>query len=679
MADSKPIWLLVFLAVQLTGQVPDKDLEMEIESIAENNEEDESDLVQLAEYVQQLKQDPVEVNFASMEELQELPYLNIFQVNNLLQYRQRTGKIYTPYELMAVKGFDRELIEKTLPFLSFQTEKTVPQIKPRQLWLYSRHNIIARASQNIEQRQGFKEDYGSPYLGNPQAYYLRYRGTYRRLVSVGLVAQHDPGEPLGGEYQKSTVDHLSGHIALTDYGPIKTFIAGDYQAEFGQGLALWTGLAFGKSSRSTEIKRFARGFRAFTGSEENRFLRGMAVTWRIRNSLDLSAFYSSKSVDANLELDESSQTTEMVSSLQSTGLHRTLDELADKDANHLQVFGTNVTYRGNGFSAGITAVKHRLRLPLMESDQLYRKFGFSGSEISNFSMDANYLFRDLNLFGELASDSKGNLAGVIGLQSNPADGLYMSLLHRNYGKKYQTLYNSPFGESGSYGEKGTYLGFEWEINPTFSWRSYFDIYEFRWLRFRTDAPSAGHDIQTQLDLSFNRFLSSYIRLKYKSSQINSDAESSMESLAPRSKLNLRIHAEYQLSTSLKSASRIEYCKFSQERQNKKGMMLFQEVTYAKPQWPVSFSTRVALIDVGDFYARIYAYERDVTYAFSIPAYYGKALRSYLLVSYDVSDFLQFQARYAVTSFSDRDKISSGGQEIAGNTISEARLQLRLSF
>lgn len=667
------------LAWALFSQTPTRELEMEIESIAEGNEENETDLQQLGEYLQQLEQDPILINFATVEDLQRLPYLNIFQASNLIQYRQNTGPLYSPYELMAIKGFDQATIRKILPYLSFETELRIPVIKPEYVWKYSRHDVIARMAQVLEKRKGFTDDSENPYLGKPQNYYLRYRGTYRNLLSVGVVAQQDPGEPFGGKYQKSLVDHLSGHLALQNYGPLKTLIIGDYQAEFGQGLALWTGLAFGKSAEAAEIKRYARGFRPFTGSEENRYMRGAAATYRLWDKLDVSAFYSNNSLDANLQTSDSSTVADFVSSLQTTGLHRTAGELADKNVNHLQSFGGNINFRGNGFSVGATVVNYQLEIPLEWSGRLYQKFNFTGKDLMNFSVDANYLYQDINLFGELAADDEGHLTGTLGLQSNPADGLYLSLLHRHFDKKYQALFNAPFSESGSYGESGTYLGMMWDLSPLFTLKSYVDVYSFDWLRFRVDAPSEGYELQAQLEMYFSRYFTAYIRGKRETNQINSAEETSIQQLSERTRSNLRLHLDYSLSKELKAASRIEYAFYQQENRHEQGMMFFQDLSYSLPGRGLKLTTRFALIDTESYDTRIYAYERDVTYAFSIPPYFGKAFRSYFLAGYDLTENLQFQARYSLTSFSDRELISSGQQEIEGNTISELKLQLRWKF
>jgi hypothetical protein len=673
--------LSLFLVLQLTlllGQVPTEELENQLESLAEGNQENETDLIQLAENLQLLRQNPVKVNFATAEELQQIPYLDVFQIANLLRYRQETGLLYGSFELKVIKGFDENTIAQIMPYLSFATQRTRPQIKPENLYRYSRHHVLARSIVDLQKRQGFRAESSNPYLGPPGNHYLRYRARYKNLLSAGFSAQQDAGEPWGGPGQTSWVDFLSGHVALSNYGNLKTLIVGDFQAEFGQGLALWSSLAFGKGAQTTNIRRFGRGFTPFTGAEENRFMRGIATTWQWKN-WEWSAFYSRNKIDANpSQLDTNLQALN-VSSLPTTGLHRSATELAQKDQNALQSTGGNISYTYRQLKVGATAVHYNLALPLEPGRQLYQKFRFSGNRLTNSSLHFNYLFLDLNLFGEVAFDAAGNSAQTIGLQSQPADALQATLLVRNLDKRYQFLYNAPFAESGANGEQGAYLGWQWQLNAQWQWRTYLDVYRFTWPRFRTDAPSRGSDWLSQLNWQGSRWLSGYLRWRQERRQINSTLETTLPGLTWEQRGSLRLHLVYTLQNQWRLSSRYEYSAYSRAGESENGSVLFQDVRYTFKNAPLQLTARYALINTASFNTRIYAYENDLTYAFSIPPYYGEAQRFYLLADYDLSAQLTLQAKYARTHFLDRNQISSGNQAIAGPTNSEIRLQLRWQF
>lgn len=674
---------LIFIAslcfsLLANGQTPPKqELEMQIESVADGNIENQTDLLQVAENIQMLETNPIEINFADIEELEQIPYLNIFQIANLLQYRERTGLIFSPYELQSIKGFDPATIDMILPFLSFNTQKNVPDLKLKNIVLYSHHDLALRSGLILQERKGFNDTITNGYLGSPYNSLLRYRWRYRDYLSIGFVAQQDAGEPFGQPYQKTGVDFMAGHIALKNYGNLRKLIIGDYHAQFGQGLAMWSSLAFGKSAEAIEIKRYARGFIPFSGSEENRFMRGAAATYRVWNKLDFSAFYSKNKIDANRVLIDS-LSPEVVSSFQTTGLHRTESELEDKDANRLTQFGANIQYRGNSFSLGFTVVQSSLQKELEAGNQLYQKFRFSGNELTNYSVDFNYIFKSINLFGEMAADNKTNLAGTIGVQSNPTDGLYLTLLYRNLSKEYRAIYNAPFGESGDYGEQGTYLGFQWQIAQKLLLKSYVDIYQFKWLRFGVNTPSAGRDYMAQIETYFSRFFTAYLRVRHELQETTANSDVGISQLADRSRSTFRIHTAYSVSSQLQMATRMEYS-FYDETATETGYVLFQDMKYSFTKIPISIAVRYALIDTESFNTRIYAYENDLTYVFSIPPYYGRSSRFYIMAAYTINEHIDVQTKFAQSHFYDRDVISSGLNAINGNKLSEVRMQLRFKF
>ena len=85
-------------------------------------------------------------------------------------------------------------------------------------------------------------------------------------------------------------------------------------------------------------------------------------------------------------------------------------------------------------------------------------------------------------------------------------------------------------------------------------------------------------------------------------------------------------------------------------------------------------------NVSDFDARIWAYESDLRYEFSIPFFSGTGLRYYLRASYRTRTGIIFEARLSQTNFLDgREMISSGNNEILGSTQTQLKAQVRYRF
>jgi hypothetical protein len=91
---------------------------------------------------------------------------------------------------------------------------------------------------------------------------------------------------------------------------------------------------------------------------------------------------------------------------------------------------------------------------------------------------------------------------------------------------------------------------------------------------------------------------------------------------------------------------------------------------------VRLSTRFALFQTDDYENRQYAFEKDVLYAFSIPAYHGQGYRNYYLVQFRLSPRLDLWLRYAYTQYQRQTDISSGLEQIDGPRRSDLKVQLR---
>jgi hypothetical protein len=111
-----------------------------------------------------------------------------------------------------------------------------------------------------------------------------------------------------------------------------------------------------------------------------------------------------------------------------------------------------------------------------------------------------------------------------------------------------------------------------------------------------------------------------------------------------------------------------------ESKKTKGYMIFQDVQYGLEKWRIT--SRVALFDTENYENRLYAFENNVLWTFSIPALSGQGMRYYLVCQYGISPQLTAYFRFARTSYTDRETISSGLQMINGSQQTETTLLLR---
>jgi len=110
-----------------------------------------------------------------------------------------------------------------------------------------------------------------------------------------------------------------------------------------------------------------------------------------------------------------------------------------------------------------------------------------------------------------------------------------------------------------------------------------------------------------------------------------------------------------------------------------GFMLYQDLVYRFARIPVQLSMRYMVYRTDNYAARIYAYEDDVLYSYSIPAFFDEGNRSYLMARYNVCKNLTIWLKWGLTVLEDAATLGTGPDEIEGNAKSEAKLQLRLVF
>lgn len=77
----------------------------------------------------------------------------------------------------------------------------------------------------------------------------------------------------------------------------------------------------------------------------------------------------------------------------------------------------------------------------------------------------------------------------------------------------------------------------------------------------------------------------------------------------------------------------------------------------------------------DYDSRLYAYEPSLPYAFSLPSYSGKGIRTCLVIQYKWTTPLGISAKVGRTDYGDRNEIGSGLDLITGSHKTDISLQV----
>ena len=665
---------LILLVNGLFGQ-SDKNLINQSEWSGDQLEENPSEF--LGEHIADMLSHPIKINSADKEELIESGLLDIFQVSNLMRYREITGDIYTPYELKEVKGFDRALIEALIPFLDFSPSSTRSSLKFSD-WKYTRHELLLRYHQDLQKRLGFLDQSSSGYLGPRFGSYLRYRAKVKNKIQLGFSLQNDPGESFLSNHNPMIADHCSGFVHLKDLGPLRSIVIGDYQATLSQGLAFWSAPGISSPGIFSQTKRYNKAISPYAGAEEIRYLRGLAFSMKLKPKLDFTAFASVKKLDARSSVKNESEIPNLPGSLITSGLHRTTVEWRNKNSNRLLLYGTQIKYRGKQVDLAYNLVSGQFKFPVPKSTMLYAINRFHGTNLLKQSIEVNYLFKKYNLYAEIALDHNGNFHSVAGMECKPVEGLMLGLSARSQALGYQALYISGPTAKNFEGERGVYVGLDWEVGPKLKLSASSDHYFLPWIGFRRSAPSPAQSHTIKLDLRINSSLSLSLLQRIRNDRIN--RPSSIQTTTPidRTRSNFRIQLKLQSTPYLYITWRMEKCRLT-SLSTTKGYMMYQDLGVDLHKMNLRLVWRISLMDIPNYDTRIYSYESDLLYRFSIPAYYGKAMRTYLVLKLGLGTRITLEGKISHSSFFDRDQISSGSQLVDGNKISNLALQMRFKF
>lgn len=110
-----------------------------------------------------------------------------------------------------------------------------------------------------------------------------------------------------------------------------------------------------------------------------------------------------------------------------------------------------------------------------------------------------------------------------------------------------------------------------------------------------------------------------------------------------------------------------------------GFLAYADIIYKPMLKKYSGNMRLMYFETGGYDSRMYAYENDVLYSFSIPVFYDKGYRWYANFNYDFTKKISCWLRVAQTIFKDKATVGSGLDEIIGNKRTEVKFQVQFYF
>ncbi|MDR1861196.1 MAG: helix-hairpin-helix domain-containing protein [Bacteroidales bacterium] len=653
----------VMFTLVATGQEHDTstpDFEQLVEDFY--NDDSASDFEQLADEYQWLREHPLNVNTATADELAVLRFLTPLQINAIVNYRSKYGRILSVQELGALPEIDRPTMRILQQLLSFTPDKT-PYLSR-----YMKHQLLLRGAQLLEEQQAFTQ---GKYEGSPLRLNMRYR-FQSASIQAGLTGDKDAGESFFRASNPAGFDFYSAFIRYA--GKNIDLIVGDYIAQFGQGLVIAQGFSIGKSASTTAIGNFNNRFRGYTSSMEGNFMRGLSATLRA-GRMTFAPFVSSRMLDGNLKETDGEMS---FASIQTSGYHRTEGEIEDKHAVRNTTFGGNTRFDGTHLSVGLTGVHTHYSYPLRRGNTSgYNQYLFQGKNVSNVGLDYRWGANGWYAFGETATDGDGwaQLAGAI---HQPLDMLELAAIYRNISKRYSSPWANTFTESSQANdEEGFYIGAKLLPLSGVTVNAAADFFRYRHIKYTTAGPGRGHEFITRINYAPSSQWQAELRWFYERKPLRySWVYTSIN--VPQVRQSIRLSLTGSVGKYITLKSRIEQSIYRHDTRSA-GFYIGQDVGLRPPSRKWNIWLRTAYFDTADYDSRIYAYENDLLYSFSIPANYGQGIRTYITGKIKLGDSLEIWYKISRTWMLDAETIGSGDSLINSPHRTEAKIQVRLTI
>lgn len=605
----------------------------------------------LLEKLAELSERPVRINSGDENEIARLFFLTEFQVKVLTDHVKRNGNVASIYELALLPAFDRSLVMLMEPYID------ISPAGDNELFHTGKTTITLTAATRID-------DPSEDYAGLKTLFRLRHEGT---SISYGLTAENDPGEPFTFRGAWGT-DFLSGHVMLDRSGFLRRVIAGDYSLRFGEGLVFNAGNWQGAWLSAPSFMTGRMAVAPYTSTEENRFLRGAACLF---GSMTAGAvfFASVNMTDARIMFDSDSVPVG-VSNLVNGGVHVGSSSLEARNSLTESIAGMHLTCSGERVRGGLTSSATWFSLPFIpDMTKPWNINSFSGSRLLNLSADIKAGTGPLLFFAEAGCSYPGSWAAIGGLRAKPSGRVTLNMMVRHFAADYYAFHSGAFrAGSGSSNETGMAASLHLEVARHLFMSAGADHYRIPGPRYRSSSSSYGNRIEIKGEYLPRENLALRLTYTYSSREYDLPVETGIAESEVSGRRGISMMFSVDPAERLRLTTRASACSIIPS--GEKGYMLCQDISFSLRTLPMTIWLRHALCTSDGYDSRLYAWENDLHYSFSVPALYGESSRSYVMVSWKPAGRIEIRGKYVGT-------VSSSG--IERELRNEFRLQARVVF
>ena len=650
----------VFAQVDSAGTVEDDIID---NLIGESTEESENS--ELINIIESLTDNPIDLNSVTMDDLQKIPYIDFNAAMNIIKFRDRSGRFFSKDELFSVDGLSTGTIQKILPLVYVQNNVDSQNSLNNSnlhsnLYSNSRLKLRSRTSKELQPQDGYAD---GAFAGSQIKEYNRLIWKYSDDIQVGITTEKDAGE-------KPLNEFTSFHLSLKNFLFFDQVILGDFNLQFGQGLAIWSPYGFSKGQDAIfPAKKEGSKIIPYTSTDENNFFRGLTFTsgWK---SLKMSCYLSRNYFDASID-----SVFGAIISVPLDGYHRTENELIKRKTAYETSFGINL---GINFSKNINAgflIYHSTFNRPFKSNSINEK---SGSSFNYYSFYYDLYFPKINLFGESVYNGK-SVASINSFQYSNGTNFGFLVSVRSYPGNYINLHGLGFGEHSKdlNNEFGIYTGIKWN-NSVGIVNFYFDQFKYQLSSYQNPLPSNGNELSASLTSKPLTSFETKLLFKIQNKETGTDLNNCLL-VTRKTRQNYRLEISKRLNEKTILKGRFDFNNFNIKGVGiEKGFLFFQELKLQLSR-TAGFFGRIIFFKTDSFNSAVYEYESGFAGVLTNLALFGEGLRWYLILKYKLLPQVELSIKYAETYKPKEKSLGSGYNMINGNLDNTLYMQLDASL
>lgn len=495
---------------------------------------------------------PLDLNGSSKARLLSSGLLSTYQVASLEDYRKTSGDILSVSELARVDGFGDEFAHALAPFIVLRSPLLPGEVAVDTMII--RRSLVARTS----------------FKGGDNSWAAKLKTEYSDRAQVSLAGKTSYGDHW---FPPSS---LSGNFVIFSEKLAGKVVAGDFNARFGQGLCLWSGMSMSGFSSAGSFYRRATG---------------VSPSWSYR------PVGGHRGVAADLVIGRFS--------FSAIGSFPGLMELcsgSDSDVSFLPA--ANLTWFGRHGQIGATAMWLSNPFGPVTGGLRYQAGG-------KVSADSRWSFRRFELFGETAVDCyTQSVAFVSGMVLNLNNEWKLPAVLRHYPSDFTSDYCSGVRAwTSTSNENGFAVGLEKRtICFTADLAVKQDNIDDRQYKFLAKVPVQISDLFVLSVRAAEKYRPSVSLPNRTGIRLDLDFSSSGvsalygESAAAAWKARFRLE-----SVCCSEMSGLSYLEAG--RKGERSSIYLRSTFFVVDRWD----------------DRIYSYERDAPGNFTVPAYYGRGI------------------------------------------------------